>query len=135
MTVVRAEQGRTVPWRNGLGTTRELARVPDSDDWHWRLSIATSTGPAEFSSFPGVDRELLLLEGEALELRFADGRTVGLGVGERVRFAGEDAVVGVPVGGVTHQVNLMWRRELFSEVALDVVEAGAAFEVTMRPGV
>jgi environmental stress-induced protein Ves len=110
MRPVRADGGQIVPWRNGRGTTRELARFPD-DVWDWRLSLATSDGPAPFSSFPGVDRELLLLQGTALELRFAAGHTVRLQPGESHRFAGEAAVVGVPVGGPTEQLNLMWRRD------------------------
>ena len=106
-----SEQARTVPWRNGQGTTREVIRVPDRPDWHWRLAVATSTTSAPFSAFPGVDRELLLLHGEALELRFRGGSATRLTPGERTRFAGENAVVGVPTSGATEQLNLMWRRD------------------------
>lgn len=109
--IVRADEGVAVPWRNGHGSTRELCRVPDRDDWLWRLSVATSTTSAPFSSFPGVDRELLLLRGEPLELRFRDADVTRLAVGERSRFAGENPVVGVPTSGVTEQLNLMWRRD------------------------
>ena len=44
---VRADEGVAVPWRNGYGSTRELCRVPDRDDWLWRLSVATSTTTTE----------------------------------------------------------------------------------------
>ena len=108
---VPAAEARTVPWRNGHGSTRELCRVPDHDDWLWRLSVATSTTCAPFSSFRGVDRELLLLRGHALELRFRDAGTTRLAPGERSRFAGENPVVGVPTSGATEQLNLMWRRD------------------------
>jgi environmental stress-induced protein Ves len=106
-----SEHARTVPWLNGQGTTREVIRVPDQPDWYWRLAVATSTTSAPFSAFPGVDRELLLLHGEALELRFRDGSTTRLSPGERTRFAGENAVVGVPTRGATEQLNLLWRRD------------------------
>lgn len=109
---VRLDQGYIVPWRNGQGTTRELVRVPDSGDWRWRLSVATSPSCVPFSTFDGVDRELLLLRGEALELRFRDARTTRLTPGESVRFAGEADVIGVPARGLTEQLILMWRRDL-----------------------
>ena len=111
MRGVRADLGQVVPWRNGRGTTREVVRVPDRDDWDWRLSVATSAAAAPFSSYPGVERELLLLSGTALELRVAGSPPVRLVPGQSHRFAGEAAVSGVPEGGPTTQLNLMWRRD------------------------
>jgi environmental stress-induced protein Ves len=140
MRTVPADGGQIVPWRNGRGTARELARFPD-DVWEWRLSVATSDGPAPFSSFPGVDRELLLLHGTALELRFAAGPTVRLQPGESHRFAGEADVVGVPVGGPTEQLNLMWRRDrvraelVHDDHRADVEVVGLALSLGVSVGV
>lgn len=128
---VRSDQSRTVSWRNGQGTTREIVRVPDRDDWQWRLALATSTTAAPFSTFPGVDRELLLLRGAALELRFRDGCTAALAPGERTRFAGENAVVGVPTSGATEQLNLMWRRDV---VAAHTAVAEVSADTPLHPG-
>ena len=64
--VIPANEYRRVRWKNGLGWTREIVRVPDNDDWDWRLSIAEIERDAAFSSFPGIDRELVLLRGNGL---------------------------------------------------------------------
>lgn len=98
-------------WRNGLGWTREILRLPEQGDWQLRLSIAEIEQDAAFSAFPGVERELVLLEGEGLRLRFADGRCETLlPPYQRLRFAGEDALTGELVDGLTRDFNLMWRR-------------------------
>ena len=99
-------------WRNGLGWTREILRLPEQGDWQLRLSIAEIEQDAAFSAFPGVERELVLLQGEGLRLRFADGRCETLlPPYQRLRFAGEAELVGELVDGVTQDFNLMWRRE------------------------
>jgi environmental stress-induced protein Ves len=110
--VIAATAYRRERWRNGLGWTREIVRVPASGDWDWRLSIAEIEHDAAFSAFPGVDRELVLLSGNGLRLRFADGRVAELSPPHAAaRFAGEDAVRGELVDGPTTDFNLMWRRE------------------------
>lgn len=99
-------------WKNGLGWTREIVRFPATGEWQWRLSIAEIEHDAAFSAFPGVDRELVLLSGNGLRLRFADGRVRELlPPHASARFAGEDAVTGELVGGRTTDFNLMWRRD------------------------
>ncbi|AMJ57316.1 MULTISPECIES: HutD family protein [Stenotrophomonas] len=99
-------------WRNGLGWTREILRLPEQGDWQLRLSIAEIEQDAAFSAFPGVERELVLLQGEGLRLRFADGRCETLlPPYQRLRFAGEEDIVGELVDGVTQDFNLMWRRD------------------------
>lgn len=131
MWTVTPERARAVPWRNGRGTTRELFRVPDRDAWQWRLAIASSACAAPFSAFPGVDRELLLVRGAALELRFRTGRTTRLTVGERTRFAGDEAATGVPIAGATEQLNLMWLRSQ-ADFETDVVDVDPQRSVEIR---
>lgn len=110
--LIPANEYRRERWKNGLGWTREIVRVPDTEAWNWRLSIAEIERDAAFSAFPGVDRELVLLRGNGLRLVFDDGRIVELmPPHERLRFAGEDALTGELVDGVTHDFNLMWRRD------------------------
>jgi environmental stress-induced protein Ves len=110
--VIPATAYRRERWKNGLGWTREIVRVPASGDWDWRLSIAEIEHDAAFSAFPGVDRELVLLSGNGLRLRFADGRVAELSPPHATaRFAGEDEVSGELVDGPTTDFNLMWRRD------------------------
>jgi len=111
--VVASSGYQRVRWRNGLGWTREILRLPDHDvDWALRLSIAEIERDAAFSAFPGVERELVLLQGNGVRVRFDDGRVADvLPPHGRVRFAGEAAVHGELLDGVTHDFNMMWRRE------------------------
>ena len=109
--VIPANEYRRERWRNQLGWTREICRNGDGNAWDWRLSIAEIEQDAAFSCFPGIDRELVLLAGNGLRLRFDDGECIDLQPPhERHRFAGERSVTGELVDGPTHDFNLMWRR-------------------------
>ena len=113
LRLIPAHDYRRERWRNGFGWTREILKCPEAaDDWDWRLSIAEIERDGPFSTFDGVDRELVLLHGNGVRLRFDDGevRDVEPPHG-RVRFAGECAVSGELIDGTTHDFNLMWRRE------------------------
>lgn len=130
--VLPAYEYRRTRWLNGAGWTREIhaepgssgardaasaAGLPDTDgvQWNWRLSIAEITANAPFSRFEGVDRELVLLSGEGLRLRFADGEVRELQMPyQQHRFAGEREVAGELISGATTDFNLMWQRERFS---------------------
>ena len=110
--VLPANTYRRERWKNGAGWTREILRWPEAGAWEWRLSIAEIEEDAPFSAFPGVERELVLLRGNGLRLRFDDGRVVALEPPHgRLRFAGEDGVRGELVEGQTQDFNLMWRRD------------------------
>ncbi len=110
--VIPANEYRRMRWKNGAGWTREIHAEPSADDWAWRLSIAEIERDAPFSRFPGVDRELVLLAGNGLRLRFEGGEAHELlPPHQRLRFAGERAVVGELIDGRTEDFNLMWRRE------------------------
>jgi environmental stress-induced protein Ves len=115
--VIPANEYRRERWRNGLGWTREIhaqAMAGSPGDWAWRLSIAEIEQDAPFSAFPGIDRELVLLAGNGLRLRFDDGEVRDLHPPhDKLRFAGERAVTGELLDGPTQDFNLMWRRDLF----------------------
>jgi environmental stress-induced protein Ves len=113
--ILRAGDYRRERWRNGAGWTREVHAhaAADGSGWDWRLSIAEIDEDAPFSAFPGVDRELVLLEGNGLRLRFDDGEQVELHPPhDRLRFAGERALRGELLDGPTRDFNLMWKRDV-----------------------
>lgn len=113
-SVLRASGYARMRWKNGAGWTSEILRVPDSDDWDWRLSIAEIETDAPFSAFPGVERELVLLSGNGLRLRFDDGASHDLlPPHDRLRFAGERSAFGELLDGPTRDFNLMWKRDAF----------------------
>lgn len=113
--LIPAHAYRRERWKNGLGWTREIFRFPGSGQWDWRLSIAEIEQDAAFSSFPGIARELVLLHGNGLRLRFEDGEVVELEPPHsRHRFSGERTLTGELVDGITHDFNLMWRVDAVS---------------------
>lgn len=100
-------------WRNGAGWTREIWREPPSGDFDLRFSIAEIADDAPFSSFPGCDRELVLLSGHGMRLAFEDGETVILHPPHgRHRFVGERPLKGLLVNGPTTDFNAIWRRDV-----------------------
>ncbi|RJF91803.1 HutD family protein [Noviherbaspirillum saxi] len=60
---------RVVPWKNGLGSTRELTDTGSGIGFAWRISVPEIVQAGPFSRFDGVDRLLILLEGTGLGLR------------------------------------------------------------------
>ncbi|MEA9903376.1 HutD family protein [Xanthomonas campestris pv. raphani] len=110
--VIPATEYRRERWRNQLGWTREILRLGEPGHaWALRLSIAEIEQDAAFSAFPGIDRELVLLRGNGMQLQFGDGRQHSLlPPYQRLRFAGEEAVTAVLSDGPTQDFNLMWRR-------------------------
>jgi uncharacterized protein len=64
-----------MPWKNGGGTTQEVARNPgdSSAAFEWRLSIADVAQDGGFSAFNGYQRVITVLEGQGIQLT-VDGR-------------------------------------------------------------
>ena len=56
------------PWKNGKGTTIELARAEVDGALLWRLSMATVAEDGPFSLFPGIERNLTVLSGPGFHL-------------------------------------------------------------------
>ncbi|TDQ80559.1 hypothetical protein A8950_3092 [Dongia mobilis] len=64
---------RRIPWKNGGGSTLELVQEPAPDGgFNWRLSIADVATPGPFSTFAGIDRHIMLMEGNGMVLSFAN---------------------------------------------------------------
>lgn len=65
---------RLMPWKNGQGSTVELAIHPlgaTLQSFDWRLSMADVAQDGDFSPFPGYDRSLMVASGRGMELNFA----------------------------------------------------------------
>ncbi|HEY7851614.1 MAG TPA: HutD family protein [Caulobacteraceae bacterium] len=127
--VLRAVDRASSPWKNGGGVTREIAAFPDGADlagFEWRVSLATVAGGGPFSTFPGVDRLMLVLDGR-LELEIAGAERLILDRGSAAaEFPGDaDVQALAPVTPVT-DLNVMVRRGRFSASLERRVIAGAA---------
>ncbi|MCW8808081.1 MAG: HutD family protein [Rhodanobacter sp.] len=112
--IIRAGHGVPRPWKNGLGTTRELAVHPadaSSDDFLWRISIAEVDSAAPFSRFPGIDRHIVLLDGAGFGMTLDEGRQHALTAPfAPFAFPGEAGVAVTLIAGPTRDFNLMVRR-------------------------
>jgi environmental stress-induced protein Ves len=105
------------PWKNGGGSTREIVCWPPGaglDHFVWRASIATIAASGPFSRFAGVDRQIMLLEGDGVALQ-------GDGLAHQLRqpdqafgFSGDLSIGATLLGGASKDFNLMTRRALCS---------------------
>ena len=78
LRLLRAHDYRRMAWKNGGGITTEIARSAGDDEFDWRISIAEIAQDGDFSIFPGVDRELMLLDGGGVELLIGSDAPVAL---------------------------------------------------------
>lgn len=118
-----------MPWKSGGGTTWEVAIHPPGADWSnfgWRVSIAEVARDGPFSSFPGIDRTLVVLAGRGMRLTGVGDAPVDLAPYDRVAFAGEAPVAGMLVGGPTRDFNVMARRGAWRADVRVVRDARAA---------
>lgn len=79
--VVRKADFREGRWRNGLGTSWDIASEPPSagmDDFGWRFATARIDADVPFSAYQQVDRIFTLIEGAGLELAFGNGRKLNV---------------------------------------------------------
>lgn len=114
MRLLRASGYRVMPWKNGGGSTTEIAVFPEAaglDEFDWRISMATVAADGPFSCFPGVDRTLAVLSGAGIELSIEDQPPVRLETtSEPLSFAGDVPTFGALVDGPILDLNVMSRR-------------------------
>lgn len=102
-----------MPWKNGRGRTHEIAVHPPGagmDDFLWRVSVAEIAEAGPFSLFPGVERQLLLLDGSGVVLELPDGCHRLSQPYQVLCFAGEAPVRCAPLNGRCLALNVMTRR-------------------------
>ncbi|MBI1862428.1 MAG: HutD family protein [Deltaproteobacteria bacterium] len=78
----------TVPWKNGKGSSKELA-CDTNDPFRWRLTQSPLTEGGPFSQYPGYDRHLALLRGGPVTLYQSDGKSRRLIPLEWFAFSGD----------------------------------------------
>jgi len=107
---------RRMPWKNGRGSTDELALWParatyERGDFDWRISRASVTSAGPFSKFDGFDRVLVITSGGALVLEHGDraprARVRAL---EPYKFSGDWPTSAELTGGRADDFNVLTRR-------------------------
>ena len=140
--VIRNADLVRIPWKNGGGTTVELAAFPEASNFEtfgWRISMADVASDGPFSAFPGIDRTLIVVEGEGIELD-VEGIAYPLDrASPKLSFSGDDITAGRLLSGPIRDLNVMTRRGRFrhrtrfveSGVALLAEETSTAFIVAL----
>ncbi len=95
---------REMRWKNGAGVTREVATGAG-----WRVAIADLAASGPFSTFPGIDRVLYLLDGPPVTV-VVDGVTTPMTSLDAVAFAGEATTSVLVEHGPTRDLNVMVER-------------------------
>lgn len=128
---LRPADARVVAWKNGRGTTRELALWPSNasferGDFDWRISAASVEENGPFSSFPGIERVLVVTAGAGIVLDH--GASAPRARVERLapyRFSGDWPTRGELVAGRVEDFNVLCRRGVVRAEVEVLREAGA----------
>jgi environmental stress-induced protein Ves len=99
-----------LPWKNGLGLTRELFKIPHSqnqDQFVFRLSAAKVTTSGPFSLFPGIKRTLVLLQGTGMRLKFTHKTLELKGALDLMQFDGGEETYCELISGPCLDFNIM----------------------------
>jgi environmental stress-induced protein Ves len=120
MQILRADDHRRMPWKNGGGETVEIAVFPHDasvETFDWRISMAGVAEDGPFSVFPGVDRTLSVLEGNGIDLTI-DGRgaTRLTQASMPLAFPADAPTMARLVDGPIRDLNVMSRRGAFSHL-------------------
>ena len=110
--LIRREQYVEMPWRNGGGTTFEIARSPATgSDFEWRLSLARIDRSGPFSNFAGYQRAIALVSGAGCVLHGIEADDVVLDApGRSAIFPGAAQVSSDLLAGSCEDFNLMVRQ-------------------------
>lgn len=119
--LISPEQFKTIPWKNGLGETTELAISNNStlERFDWRISIATVTHNGPFSNFSGYDRNLVLIHGHGIVLQHTKGNSVPV-IDKLDRllmmssFDGGNQTMGQLIEGTIKDFNIMTDQQRFT---------------------
>ena len=122
MEIVRAEECRVMPWKNGGGSTTEIAAGPPGaslDGFDWRISMARVASDGPFSHFAGIDRTLALVEGGGMELTIeGQGSVILSRGGDPLVFPGDVPVSARLLDGAITDLNVMTRRGRYTHQLL-----------------
>lgn len=101
-----------MPWANGRGTSYEIASDRnEAEEWTWRLAIAPVVEDGPFSLLSGVDRNLVVIEGNGMVLD-VDGKTLECLPAQVVQFPGDVGIFARLKDGPIVDLGLMTVRDL-----------------------
>lgn len=128
LTRLDPSQYRRTKWRNGGGTTVDIALAADSGGEIWRLGRTPIVANGPFSDYAGFDRVQVLVAGSGLVLETPDGEIDVRQPFRPVRFAGEVPVMSRLEAGPVEVVNLIGARARVT-VEMAVLDEGRALDL------
>lgn len=136
LELLKPEDYRSTPWKNGLGTTQDVLLLPagaSHADFDIRVSLAPIVGDAPFSAFPGVERIITCLSDNPVVLIFADGREVRLDSWRPCRFDSSLSPSTRLPAGEARVLNVMTRRGRWS-AAVEILRDVRGQKLAARTG-
>lgn len=107
MHVLKRNELVDVPWKNGGGITRSIAKGLLADRAAWTISRADVAQDGPFSDFAGMTRVLTVVSGGAMELQ-APTHTITARMWQPVHFDGALKVQSSLTNGPLTDLNLMF---------------------------
>jgi environmental stress-induced protein Ves len=125
--IIRARDCQTTPWKNGGGSTTQIAAGPAGsslETFDWRISTAHVASDGPFSDFPGIDRTLAVVKGSGMVLTVGTDTPVTISRGtDPVGFPGDVPTSARLVAGEITDLNVMTRRGRFGHRLLRIANA------------
>lgn len=116
MQILRAADYPRMPWKNGAGSTLEIARDQGEglDGFGWRLSIADIGESGGFSAFTGYQRIISVLEGDGMQLQVDGALSRPLLAFDPFAFSGDSRVECRLLGGAIRDFNLIYAPQRYA---------------------
>ncbi|WP_372877057.1 HutD family protein [Pseudomonas sp.] len=116
MQLLRAADYPRMPWKNGAGSTLEIARDRGEglEGFGWRLSIADIGESGGFSAFTGYQRIISVLEGDGMQLQVSGVLSRPLLPFDPFAFGGDSRVECRLLGGAIRDFNLIYAPQRYA---------------------
>lgn len=113
---LKLENYQKMPWKNGLGSTFEIARNKpiQDDDFTWRISMADVDQDGEFSNFKGKQRIISVLSGNGVRLKLDDNTQVDVLEKDLFAYSGAQHVFCQLLGTAIRDLNLIYNADAVS---------------------
>ncbi|MDH4608609.1 HutD family protein [Pseudomonas sp. BN102] len=114
--LLRAADYPRMPWKNGAGSTLEIARDAGDglDGFGWRLSIADVGESGGFSAFTGYQRVITVLEGAGMRLEVDGQHSRDLTALDAFAFDGGSAVHCELIDGPIRDFNIIYSPQRYA---------------------
>ena len=126
MQVIRRSDYAQMRWKNGAGSSLEIASSPlPAGGFTWRLSMAHIGQPGPFSSYDGYERVTALVEGAGFTLRAAGAAELQFNaIGDCHAYSGSVPYSCELRSGLCRDLNLIARSGLGASMSVLALAAG-----------